>query len=72
MGDWNEISRGRSLMGRAQPLLLAIIAQRRRGKEMQRGPGVIPNGGQGAHGRISGNDGGGFEGTKIIMFFRQK
>ena len=56
-------------MGRARPLLLAMAAQRRR-EEMQGGPGVIPNGGQGALGRdgISGNDGG-FQGTKIIMFF---
>ena len=38
---------------------------------MQRGPGVIPDGRQGALGRdrISRNDGGGFQGIKIIMFF---
>ena len=38
---------------------------------MQRGPGVIPNGGQRAlsSDRILRNDGGGFQGIKIIMFF---
>ena len=47
------------------------MAQRRREEEIQRGPGVIPNWGQGALGRdgISGNNGGGFLGTKIVMFF---
>ena len=57
MGDWNEITMGRSLMGRAQPLLLAMAAQRRREENIQRGPGVIPNGEQGAHIRMSRNDG---------------
>ena len=47
MGDWNEIVMGRSSMGRARPLLLAMNASRRREEEgRERGPGVIPGGGR--------------------------
>ena len=56
-------------MGRARPLLLAITAQRRREEEMQRGPGVIPNGGQGAHSRMSGNDGERVPGSQNNLVF---
>ena len=39
---------------------------------MQRGPGVILNGGQGAYGRISGNDGRRVPGNQNNYFFKQK
>ena len=59
-------------MGRARPLLMAVVAQRR-GGNMQGGPGEIPNGRQGALGRggIARNNGGGVQGTKIAIFFWQ-
>ena len=45
MGDWGEITSGRSSMGIARPLRLVIAAQRRKeDRENQRGLGVIPNG----------------------------
>ena len=70
MGDWNAITTGRSSMGRARPLLLAMASQRRR-EEMQGGPGVIPNGEQGALGRdgISGNNGGRVPGDQNSYVF---
>ena len=64
------ITMERSSMGRTRPLLMAVVAQRRR-ENMQGGPGAIPNGGQGALGRggIARNNGGRFQGTKRAILF---
>ena len=70
MGDLNMITMGRPSMGRARPLLLAVAAQRKR-EDMQGGPGVIPNGGQGALGRdgIVRNNGGRVPGNQDSYIF---
>ena len=52
MADRNEIITGRSLMGRARPLILAMNALRRREEEMERRPGVIPDRGRGVNSRF--------------------
>ena len=58
MGDWNTVTTGRPLMGRARPLLITVAVQRR-GEHIKAGGGAIPNVGQGAHGRggVPRNDG---------------
>ena len=43
MADWNGIVTGRSLMGRARPLILVMNALRRREEEMERRLGIIPD-----------------------------
>ena len=69
MGDMNEIISGRSSMGTAQPLLLAMAALRRREEKMQGGLGVIPNREQGAQR----NDGERVPGRgSNFVFFRQE
>ena len=52
MGDWKEIMMGRSSMGRARPLLLAMNSLRRREEEIERRPGVIPGRGRGVDARF--------------------
>ena len=43
MADWNEIITGRSSVGRARPLILAMNALRRREEEIERRLGIIPD-----------------------------
>ena len=68
MGDWNEIMMGRSSMGRAMPLLLAMNTLRQREEEgRERGLGVILGGGRGLMLEL-GMMGRGFLVGKIIVF----
>ena len=64
------ITTRRPSMGRTRPLLMAVVAQRRR-EDMQGGPGAFPNGGQGALGRdgIARNDGGRVPGNQDSYIF---
>ena len=52
MADWHKIITGRSSMGRARSLILAMNALRRREEEMERRPGVILDRGRGVNPRF--------------------
>ena len=67
MGDWNEIVTGRSSMGRARPLILAMNALRRRAEEVERRPGIIPDRGRGVNARFR-SEGEGVPGRENVCF----
>ena len=67
MAGWNKIITGRSSMGRARPLILAMNALRRREEEMDRRLGVIPGRGRGV-GPIFRSEWKGFWGGKMLVF----
>ena len=52
MADWNGIVTGRSSVGRARPLILAMNALRRGEEEMERRLEVIPDRGRGVDPRF--------------------
>ena len=68
MGDWNKIVTGRSSMGRARPLILAMNALRRREEEVERRPGIIPDRGRGLILDLEVKQRG-FQGGKCLCFY---